>query len=142
MKRRDFIKVSGIGAAALVLPVSLLAREKYVGDCQCICEHCTGKDSKPLSHSKNGIRIGSIGPTLCEYHGALVYKLKCLTLPQMESLARNKNCQLLVRDTVKMVMASPGERVKLSTSMHEVRLIAMNVSDEYFVKHHRKIFGC
>ena len=93
MDRRNFLKLSGIAAVALVVPIALSFKELYAGQCKSLCEHCIGKDSRPLSG-----KYGPFGPVLCEYHGALVYKLKQLTLQQLEYLSQNPRCKRLIKD--------------------------------------------
>ena len=145
MERREFVKLLGVGSVALAVPISFQFKKRYNGKCKCLDKHCVGEDSQPMTNTNPKYSMKSSGPILCEYHGALIKKLRLLTLPQLEYLCKRRERipSMMVKDTMNIVVPPTNGKIKTITdkNMHNIRLIAMEVSDEYFKKNHRKIFG-
>ena len=116
MERREFIKLAGIGSAALVIPIDFQFKKRYNGKCQAHNKYCDGKDSRPLTNK----RFSNIsqGPVLCAYHGALISKLSLLSLRQLEDLSKKVKYKAVVKDTVGLItVSSPNRRIK--TNIHK-----------------------
>lgn len=137
MDRREFIKVTSAGLAAVVLPLPFIVLP-YNGNCKIKGRYCIGKGSYPFGLEHNP----KSGPLLCDYHGSLVYKLKLLSLPALEYLAKHPNNSYMVKHIMDVITSEPKKVIKDADKMHRIRVIAMHMPDKEWKLYHRVIFDC